>query len=334
MSDDEEAWSLDAQRRAFEAQFGSLESMGFQDNSKADAELLALSSDDSDASDFGGFSDDDDNDNRQQPTKPSRSTMDVDLDLLLESEELLESEDEAPRVVRLGEPAPQSIQTLKKDRRLLKLGRAPTLAEIEAQQQLAAKQQEKELRRKAASGEDAENLENDLALQRLLKESHILAHHLEYSGADLTLKTIDHEEPTGKARKRILDHRIREISAVNSLTGGLPKRLEKMPMQMRKGMIDAQARRVAKHEKEAREAGIVLARVRKGQTRELDMGRGVTARLDRLGTGIKKKKTVNKRDRGLRIQAVGRSTANGLVISEREIARVSNSSRGGKSRRR
>ena len=332
MSDDDEAWSLDAQRRAFEAQFGSLESMGFQDNSKADAESLELTGDDSDGSDFGGFSDDDTEDKATTTKKRVQYDSDLSDELMLESDELmLESEDEAPRVVRLGETTSQPIQVLKKERRLLKLGRAPTLAELDAQQKLAQKQQEKELRRKAGS-DDAENLKNDLELQRLLSESHILAHNLEYSGADLTLRTIDNEEPTGKARKRILDHRIREISATNSLTGGLPKRLEKMPMLMRKGMIDAQARRVAKYEQEAREAGIVLAKVRKGHTRQLNMGKGVTARLDRLGTGVKKAKA--KKDKGLKIQAVGRSTANGLVISEREIARVANRGKGGKSRRR
>ena len=93
----------------------------------------------------------------------------------------------------------------KQDRKLLKSGRAPTLLEIS--------------KKKNSLPNNSPN-NNLLSLKRkmrktlpttsnykIVKESHILANTLEYSGADLTLQTIDFDDPTGKARRRALDSR-------------------------------------------------------------------------------------------------------------------------------
>lgn len=320
MSDSDYLRSLEIQRRNFEQQFGSLESLGYTDKSKTEHSHSSASEDD-----FGGFSAED----SDSSASGSHSDSDSDSgDSDNEGDMSSESEPEvsAPQVVKLADSYTPVVQS-KADRKLARLGRAPTLGEIEKKnrelEKLSKKQQAK------AEKEDSENVENDLKLQRLLSESHILAHNMDFSGADLTLQTLDYEAPIGNARRRILDQRIRQASALNSASGGKPKKLEKMPMNMRKGMIAARERRVVDYEREAREAGIILSKVKKGELRNLDSGRGATVASDRLGVG--KKVTKRVRDRGLRIHSVGKSTRNGLKISQQEIDRVNNK---GKRRRK
>ncbi|KAL1571809.1 Swr1-complex 5 protein [Candida albicans] len=318
--DDEYIKASEIQRRNFEAQFGSIEDMGFEDKSKTQVEL-------------------EDEDERSSQDSPDQSSGEdeedsefdeIDSDSNEEEMDFLGDDEEQddipkPKVFKLNDSSNTPLPVVsKQDRKLLKSGRAPTLLEISKKEKLAAKQQSKQQSAKSKA-EDEENLANDLKLQRLLKESHILANTLEYSGADLTLQTIDFDDPTGKARRRALDSRIRELASTNSRTGGLPKKLEKMPMAMRKGMIKKRDERIKKYEQDARDAGIVLSKVRKGELRDLDAGRGSTSSSDRLGTGKKIDKRI--RDRGLKINGIGRSTRNGLVISQGEIDRVN---RGGK----
>lgn len=321
MSDDEYARSLEIQRRNFEAQFGSLESLGYEDKAKKQEEQSSPSSDE-----FSGFSGDE-LDEVEKSTGANKNLIENfgDSDDS-ESEMSSEEEETEPKVVKLTNSYTPVIQS-KADRKLARMGRAPTLGEIERKKleldKLTKKQQQK------AAKEDADNVENDLKLQRLLSESHILAHNMDFSGADLTMQTLDYEAPIGNARRRILDQRIRQASSLNSATGGNPRKLEKMPMGMRKGMIAARERRVVEYEREAREAGIILSKVKKGELRNLDSGRGATVSSDRLGFG--KKVTKRVRDRGLKINSVGKSTRNGLKISADEIERVNNK---GKRRRR
>lgn len=315
--------ALEIQRRNFEAQFGSLESMGFTDKTAQASESDDSSSDDNDndsdgsssgssdeEEDFGGFDSeyDSDSENVDESRKRVQGKVTPSLNSVTK-----------PKVILLTElftPAPVP----KSNRKLARSGRVPTIQEQEEKQRQLNKLTKKQ--QQQAAKEDEENLENDLKLQRLLSESHILAHNVEHSGADLTLQTIDYEAPVGNARRRILDQRIRTAAAINSATGGLPKSLEKMPMGMRKGMIRARDNRVAEYEREAKEAGIILSRVKKGELRNLDQGRGATVSSDRLGTGKKNAKRI--RDRGLKIQSVGKSTRNGLRISQLEIDRVNN----------
>lgn len=317
--------ALEIQRRNFEAQFGSLGSMGFTDKTAQASESDDSSSDDNDndndsdgsssgssdeEEDFGGF--DSEYDSESENVDESRKRVQGKVTPSLNSVA-------KPKVILLTElftPAPVP----KSNRKLARSGRVPTIQEQEEKQRQLNKLTKKQ--QQQAAKEDEENLENDLKLQRLLSESHILAHNVEHSGADLTLQTIDYEAPVGNARRRILDQRIRTAAAINSATGGLPKSLEKMPMGMRKGMIRARDNRVAEYEREAKEAGIILSRVKKGELRNLDQGRGATVSSDRLGTGKKNAKRI--RDRGLKIQSVGKSTRNGLRISQLEIDRVNN----------
>lgn len=302
---------MELQRRAFEAQFGSLEELGYSDKTKEEKEP-----DD----EFGGFSSDSSN-------SESLESDGSDAESVVSSDS--SDSPPAPKVITLSDSVDPPPSSSKKDRKLLRLGRAPTLAELERKEAELSKLTKKQ--RAQGAKEDEENLENDLKLQRLLAESHILANQLEYLGADVTLKTIDYDDPTGTARRKVLTHRIRTLAATNSSTGGLPKKLQKMPMNLRKAHIKAREDRVAQYEREAKEAGIVLSKTKNGEVRDLDFGKGSTFVADRLGTGVRASK--KRRERGLKINAVGKSTRNGLVISQRDIDRINGPVGRGKSLR-
>lgn len=320
MSDDEYLKTLDVQRRNFEAQFGSLETMGFEDKSKVtkvnvDDGLSDEEGQDEDEYNFNGFESNDESESEQN------DGIDSSEDFVSDDEEETRV---VPKVVKINDhhSANNAPIISKADRKLLRSGRAPTLAEIAKKEQEIQKNSKKV---QQAVKEDDDNLENDLKLQRLLQESHILTNKVEYSGADVTLQTLDFEAPTGNARRRTLDSRLRNVSSVNSSTKGLPKTLEKMPMSMRKGMIANRERQIAKYEEEAKDAGIVLSKVKKGELRDIKQGKGSTVASDRLGTGKKAPKRI--RDRGLKIQSVGKSTRNGLIISQQEIEKINNQGR-------
>ncbi|PWY70209.1 hypothetical protein BO70DRAFT_416115 [Aspergillus heteromorphus CBS 117.55] len=96
---------------------------------------------------------------------------------------------------------------------------------------------------KDAEGEDnatdADNLKNDLALQRLLKESHLLD-----SASELA--------PTGKNRIKALDLRMQELGAKASLYK------QNMPSSHRRGIKAKAGMKEDKRRREARENGIIL----------------------------------------------------------------------------
>lgn len=301
---------LELQRRNFERQFGSLLSLGYDDKTLGESNSGGES-----AGDSGSASSAEEND------FAAFDSENLDVSSGSEAESASESDSEtAPAeapVIRLDDSFTPAAAS-RADRKLARLGRAPTLAELAERQRRIDKVSKKQ--QQQAAQEDADNLDNDLKLQRLLKESHILAHNREHSGAALTLQTIDYEAPIGNARRRILDQRIRAASALNSATHGLPRTLEKMPMVRRKRLIKEREARVAEYERESREAGIVLSKVKKGELRNIDQGRGATNANDRLGVGKKQARRI--RDRGLRINSVGKSTRNGLRISPEEISRA------------
>ena len=257
--------ALEIQRRNFEAQFGSIGDLGFDDKlDEVDQDESSLLEDSEEENKFDGFTSEGEDSSESE-------------------EEITFSEDNPPKpkVIKLNtttSDVPHLVPS-KIERKLLKSGRAATLAEIENVTKRASKQTLKQANKTAK--EEADNLENDLKLQRLLKESHILANNVDpqFSGADLTLKTIDFEDPTGKSRKRVLSSRLQELSTTN-LTKD--KKLESMPMNMRKGMIAKRDEKIAKYEKEARNAGIVLSKLKKGQVRDLNAGRGSTSSSERL----------------------------------------------------
>lgn len=145
---------------------------------------------------------------------------------------------------------------------------------------------------------DADNLKNDVALQRLLRESHLL---------DDPSTSLN---PTGKKRHRALDLRMQDLGARSSLFGQ-----DKMPMVHRRGLLSTETRRENKRRNEARENGIVLERPtpKKG-----------------------KKAKGERRERGIGGPAVGKFSGGTLRLSRRDVEAIQGPRRsvGGKGKQR
>jgi len=110
-------------------------------------------------------------------------------------------------------------------------------------------------------------LANDLALQRLIAESHILSaaggnasHYLSTAAAASATNMRPFAE--GRTRLKTTDMRIQALGAKESVLAQV-----KMPMSMRKGIIKSAETKEDKRRREARENGIVLERVSKGKGR-------------------------------------------------------------------
>ncbi|KAH7417600.1 hypothetical protein BKA64DRAFT_592282 [Cadophora sp. MPI-SDFR-AT-0126] len=91
---------------------------------------------------------------------------------------------------------------------------------------------------------EAANLKKDLALQRLLAESHLLE-----SSKNPTI--------SGNNRHKANDLRLQALGSKESIL-----RQEKMPMSHRKGIISKQSEKETKRRSEARENGIILERAK------------------------------------------------------------------------
>lgn len=227
----------------------------------------------------------------------------------------------APIVVKFEDKysTPSAAKPSTVEKKLRRSGKPLTLAELKRKNEQSQSTSTKE------GPTSAKDFKDDLELQRLLGESSILKSLAEErrnkkgdSGAELTLKTLN-EPLIGKARVRTLDSRIMQVASVN----GDPKKLhkvEKIPMKIRQAMIKKQQERVRKVENEARDNGIVLSKSAKGAFRDIGNDRAFVSKDKIIGKGGATKSRM--RDRGLKIQTVGRSTRNGLVLSKSDIARI------------
>lgn len=136
--------------------------------------------------------------------------------------------------------------------------------------------------------DEVDNIKNDIALQRLLSESHLMSGDIS-NGFD----------PSGKARIKALDLRFQALGSKDSLF-----KQEKMPMNMRKGIASKRRENDGKRRSEAKEAGIILER----QTL--------------------KRKTLGKRERGVGAPAVGKFRGGMLTLSKRDIVDIQGKKRG------
>ncbi|KAI9368766.1 hypothetical protein BJX61DRAFT_199524 [Aspergillus egyptiacus] len=149
-----------------------------------------------------------------------------------------ESEDNAPvEVVEYSTPSVKANDLVdKRARKAFMTAKPPSFStDLKPSTDRSKKKSEDE-----DDNDEALNLKNDLALQRLLKESHLLE-----SASDLA--------PTGKNRHKALDLRMQELGAKDSLY-----RQKKMPSAMRKGIKAKASSKEEKRRREARENGIIL----------------------------------------------------------------------------
>jgi hypothetical protein len=139
-------------------------------------------------------------------------------------------------------------------------------------------------------------MKNDIALQRLLAESHLLSGDAS-QGYD----------PKGKARLKALDLRFQALGSKESVFAQ-----GNMPMNMRKGIHNKNRGREEKRRNDAKEAGIILEKV------------------------VKKKKDIGRRDRSIGAPAVGKFRSGLLTLSKKDIMDVQSrkGQRGRKGKRR
>ncbi|CZR54804.1 uncharacterized protein PAC_04688 [Phialocephala subalpina] len=106
---------------------------------------------------------------------------------------------------------------------------------------------------------EAANLKKDLALQRLLAESHLLE---------------PSKNPTlsGNNRHKATDLRLQALGSKTSIL-----KQEKMPMSHRRGIIAKQTEKEDKRRREARENGIILEKAKMKKSSEGKRDRGVGA---------------------------------------------------------
>lgn len=150
-------------------------------------------------------------------------------------------------------------------------------------------------------------LKNDLALQRLLRESHLL---------DASAPTL---EATGKNRLKAIESRVQAL-------GGRDITVQKHPMAVRKGMDAAKRLKEEKRRRHAKEAGIVLekeVRVKKVSEREKTRDRGFGPSVGRFRNGTL---VLSKRD----VMDIEGRTGGGGGKGGRGGGKASKSGRGGK----
>ena len=97
---------------------------------------------------------------------------------------------------------------------------------------------------------DAANLKKDIALQRLLKESHLLE----------TRSSLSHE---GQNRHKAQDLRLQDLGSKSSVF-----EQRKMPQAQRKGIKAKSAEREELRRRQAQENGIILEKALKGPSKE------------------------------------------------------------------
>ncbi|KAI1106844.1 hypothetical protein F4804DRAFT_270195 [Jackrogersella minutella] len=155
------------------------------------------------------------------------------------------------------------------------------------------------IKRKATTDEDAPSLlKNDLALQRLLSESHLFSKSGQNEGST---------EHVGRNRHIATDLRLAALGSKASIY-----KQAKMPMAHRKGITTAAATRESKRRKEARENGIILERPVSGSAKG--------------GTKMR------RRERAVDGPAVGTLRNGMLKLSRKDITEIQGNDRGSKSR--
>lgn len=297
---DNYAEMLEQQRRAFEAQFGSLESMGFEDKTKS---LANESSDEENTSEesFKGFSDKkDESDEEPEEDDNDKESLDG---AKYTAPSVTRS---TPKVIKFQDPSGAYEPPSKREQKQLRSGKPLRDTPLDDKNSDHDSDSDPDIER--------QNIKNDAELQKFLHESHLLS--------ALDPSTEPNAPIHGKSRAKALEMHLNHLSTTN---GNTPK-LEKVPMQVRKGMIRKHLHKIQRHEEEARDAGIVLSRTKKGQFRKIDS----TYKNDierRIGTSIKTREQQRKahRQRGLRVQSIGKSTRHGLKISSKDIDRISKS---------
>ena len=143
---------------------------------------------------------------------------------------------------------------------------------------------------------EATNLKHDMALQRLLKESHLLRPN--------ALKRTT-SGPDSKGRLKALDLRMKDLGAKQSLSVQ-----QKMPLSHRKGISEKAASREQTRRRDAADNGVILERAK-----------AVT-------------KPAQRREKGIGGPGLGQFKGGTLRLSSRDVRSIEGPKQGGKGRRK
>ncbi|KAM3430628.1 hypothetical protein MY4824_007597 [Beauveria thailandica] len=299
-------------RRHFEAQF---EPLGDDDDDAARAQREQDDDDDAVDSDLnGGYDDGDDDDDDEWGGFSS------DEEERGDGAEEDEGEGEAPPTVQIIDHSkPQVPKEPKMSKKELKAfmsskvidHTAPrtTTSDTPSTSSAAAKPVK-------ALPEDAPSLiAQDLELRRLLSESHLLTpSHNNAASRSVFSSSVVHggggssssSEPkvfaSGRTRQKATDLRLQALGAKTSVL-----KQEKMPMNMRKGIVAAARMHEERRRREAKENGVILERSGSG-----------------AGSG-KKKGSRARQERGVHGPGIGRMRGAELRISEGDVRRIEGS---------
>ncbi|KAG5942636.1 hypothetical protein E4U53_007207 [Claviceps sorghi] len=195
-----------------------------------------------------------------------------------------ESHDEAPHVEVVDYSKPQVVREAAMTKRELKAFMSSRPPDHTTAKTTAAPGLSKSSSTTSSPlPEDAPSLlKQDLELRRLLAESHLLAPHAA-AAKSLSSVSVQAAQPKsfaeGRTRSKTTDLRVQALGSKLSI-----HKQDKMPMQMRKGMVAAARAREVKRRREARENGIILER-ETGKRRRRERGRDGGGGVDRPGVG-------------------------------------------------
>ncbi|KPM41541.1 hypothetical protein AK830_g5003 [Neonectria ditissima] len=138
--------------------------------------------------------------------------------------------------------------------------------------------------------EDAPSLlAQDLELRRLIAESHLLAPALTAAGTLVAPKAF----AAGRTRQKATDLRVQALGSKVSI-----HKQEKMPMNIRKGIVAAVGARETKRRREAKENGVILERETSKKPKRKERARDLA--VDRPGVGRLKGAELRLSDRDIR----------------------------------
>ncbi|KAF1731515.1 Protein FAF1 [Beauveria bassiana] len=311
---------LDAEaifRRHFEAQFEPLgdgdEAARAQreqdDDDAVDSDLNGGSDEeeeeeDGDSGEWGGFSSDEE--------ERGDDAEDDDED---------DDEDEAPTVQVIDHSKPQVPKEPKMSKKELKAFMSSKVIDHTAPRTTTTDTPSSSSSAKPVKAlpEDAPSLiAQDLELRRLLSESHLLtpSHNNAASRSVFSSSVVGGDssssssEPkvfaSGRTRQKTTDLRLQALGAKTSVL-----KQEKMPMNMRKGIVAAARMREERRRREAKENGIILERSGSGSGSS--------------GGNGKKKGSRARQERGVHGPGIGRMRGAELRISEGDVRRIEGS---------
>ena len=155
---------------------------------------------------------------------------------------------------------------------------------------------------------EASHLKNDLALQNLLRESHLLStHNPTYSTRAINASNNTAKPSSISTRHKLTDLHLQSLGAKTSIYTQ-----KKMPMQFRKGIVAKANLRDDLRRKEARENGIILER-------KSGSGSG----------GGKKGERRKERDKGVGAPSVGKFRNGTLTLSRKDVGSITGEGGGG-----